>query len=228
MKKYILIIVISIYCSLITQYAKPDTPPLKTEHGFSSLQTARNIALRSSDPEDNKDKRSNILIFFIKNINFNKQLYYGLTSGIMDAGQHLLVAYFVFRPLSLIHDPYDETLKLRELIIGAVFEELIFNGHLLRLVNFSLEYVTDRNSNDDEIIFILSNIIKSTIFGLLHLTNPNPSILQVTMSSINSFSRGQLCKYHGLLSATISHVTLNSIGYLLILYREHFFSNESG
>ncbi|WP_257276414.1 MULTISPECIES: type II CAAX prenyl endopeptidase Rce1 family protein [unclassified Endozoicomonas] len=221
MKKYILII--AICCSLVIQHAKSDTSLLKTEDEFNSLHTLINMSLTDSGSLNIEDKESNIMIVLIKELDFNNQLYYGLLSGAIHSIQCQILAIFVLRPLSLIHDPYNGELKFNEAIIGAVIEEVIFNGHLLRLINFSIESATNRINNHDEKIFIFSNIIKSTLFGLLHLTNPNPLMAQVVMSTINSFSRGLLSKHYGLLSATVSHVTFNSIGCLIYLYKGNSF-----
>ncbi|WP_422132500.1 type II CAAX prenyl endopeptidase Rce1 family protein [Endozoicomonas sp. ALD040] len=203
-----------------------DTPLPKTEDEFNSLHTIINMTLTNSESElesvNIKDKESYRIVALLKKFDVNNQLYYGLLSGVIHFTQVQIVAIFVLRPLSLIHDPYNGKITFEEAITGAAIEEVIFNGLLLRLINYSIEFATNSSNSHDEKIFILSNIIKSTSFGLLHLTNPNPLMAQAVISTINSYRRGQLTKDYGLLSATASHVTLNFIMYLVVIYnRRH-------
>ncbi|WP_422134315.1 type II CAAX prenyl endopeptidase Rce1 family protein [Endozoicomonas sp. ALD040] len=219
---------------------KSDAPLLKTEDELSTLHAVTNMSLTDSDSDSDsvntEDKEPYKIVGFIKRYNIDKQIYYGLLLGAIHVTQYRILYFCILRPLSLVHDPYDGKLTFVEAVTGAIIEEAIFNGLLLPLINYSIELATNSSTKFDEKIFtlsdnhhdkkifIMSNIIKSTAFGLLHLANKNPLMAQVLISMINSFVRGQFTKHYGLLSATVAHVTLNSMGYLVYIYsgREHF------
>ncbi|WOG25960.1 type II CAAX prenyl endopeptidase Rce1 family protein [Endozoicomonas sp. 8E] len=218
---------------------KSDAPLLKTEDELSTLHAVTNMSLTDSDSDsvNTEDKEPYKIVGFIKRYNIDKQIYYGLLLGAIHSAQYRILYFCILRPLSLVHDPYDGKLTFVEAFTGAIIEEAIFNGLLLPLINYSIELATNSstkfdgkifilsdNNHHDEKIFIMSNLIKSTAFGLLHLAGKNPLMAQVLISMINSFVRGQFTKHYGLLSATVAHVTLNSMGYLVYIYsgREHF------
>ncbi|WP_448217518.1 CPBP family glutamic-type intramembrane protease [Endozoicomonas sp. 2B-B] len=221
---------------------KSDTPLLKTEDELSTLHAVTNMSLTDSDSDSDsdsvntEDKEPYKTVGFIKRYNIDKQIYYGLLLGAIHFTEYRILYFCILRPLSLVHDPYDGKLTFLEAVSGAIVEEAIFNGLLLPLINYSIELATNSSTKFDEEIFILSynhhdkkifimsNIIKSTAFGLLHLANKNPLMAQVLISMTNSFARGQFTKHYGLLSAIVAHVSLNSMGYLVYIYsrREHF------
>lgn len=216
----------------------PVKPLLKTEDELSTLHAVTNMTLTDSDSVNIEDKEPYRIVASLKKHDIDKQIYYGLLLGVIHFTQYQILYFCVLRPLSFVDDdPYNGKITFLEAIAGAIIEESIFNGLLLPLINYSIELATNSstkfdektfiltdNHHHDEKIFIMSNIIKSTAFGLMHLANKNPLMSQVVISMINSFVRGQFTKHYGLLSAIVAHVTLNSMSYLVYIYngRESF------
>ena len=100
-----------------------------------------------------------------------------------------------------------------DVTIGAVFEELVFRLGIQYSVYFISKIGLGILYNDLELIESHSNIfsifIAASSFGLFHLLNPNPQIVQVLLATLAGVYLGSIFVNNGIIASSICHSVFN-------------------